>query len=85
MDHLSPPNFNHIVPSKGAFISIGAMVEEPQDVRCIHDRANTRSRQLLILVWLVGGYLLSVMYKSGAQFNTLKKHHEKHQELPVKK
>lgn len=48
----------------GLRISIGALIDESQDHYHINNRACAKSRQLLLLTWLVVGFFISMCYKS---------------------
>ena len=48
----------------GLFISIGALIDESQEHNHISNRACAKSRQFLLLLWLVVGCLLSMSYRS---------------------
>ena len=48
----------------GFFISIGALIDESQEHNHISNRACAKSRQFLLLLWVVVGCLLSMSYRS---------------------
>ena len=48
----------------GLLISIGALIDESQNHNHVNNRACAKSRQLLVLTWLVVGFFLSMSYKS---------------------
>ena len=48
----------------GLFISIGAIIDESQEHHHISNRACAKSRQFLLLTWLIVGCILSMSYRS---------------------
>ena len=48
----------------GILICIGALIDESQDNNYIQNRACAQSRQILLLIWLVFGFFISMSYKS---------------------
>lgn len=61
----------------GILISIGALIDESQDHNHINNRACAKSRQVLLLTWLVVGFFISMCYKSVLLANMVNNEYEK--------
>ena len=61
----------------GFFISIGAIIDESQEHRHICNRDCPKSRQLLLIMWLVAGYVITMCYRSVLLSNMVNIGHEK--------
>ena len=61
----------------GFFISIGAIIDESQEHRHICNRDCAKSRQMLLIMWLVAGYVITMCYRSVLLSNMVNIGHEK--------
>ena len=52
-------------------MSIGAIIEENQEDHYISKNSGARARAVLILIWIVFGFLLTISYKSVLRSNML--------------
>ena len=48
----------------GIFISIGPIIDESIDHSYVNSRSCAKARQLLLLMWLLVGFILTLSYKS---------------------
>ena len=60
----------------GLLISIGALIDESQNHNLINNRACAKSRQILLLTWLVVGFFISMSYKSVLLANMVNNQYE---------
>ena len=55
----------------GIIVSIGAIIDEAQSDKYIQKRPCTRAREMLVLMWLIFGYILTISYKSVLRSNLI--------------
>ena len=60
----------------GLFISIGALIDESQNHNHINNRSCAKSRQLVLLTWLIVGFFISMCYKSVLLANMVNNEYE---------
>ena len=61
----------------GILVIVGAVVEECQNVKIIHMRPCAKAREVLVLKWLIVGFILTISYKSVLLGNMIKIKYEK--------
>ena len=57
-------------------MSIGAIIEENQEDHYISKKSGARARAVLLLIWIVFGFLLTISYKSVLRSNMIHIHYE---------
>ena len=55
----------------GIIVSIGAIIDKAQSDKYIQKRPCTRAREMLVLMWLIFGYILTISYKSVLRSNLI--------------
>ena len=58
-------------------LSLGPIIDESNNPRYVNDRTSAKAKQILLLVWLVVGFLLTVSYKSVLLSNLVNIGYEK--------
>ena len=55
----------------GIEISIGAVIDEAIADKYIQKRPCTKAREMLVLMWLISGFILTISYKSVLRSNLI--------------
>ena len=58
-------------------VSIGGITEENQKHQYISNKSHAKARQVLLLIWLVFGFLLTMSYKSVLRSSMIHIYYEK--------
>ena len=58
-------------------MSIGAIIEENQSEQYISNKSCAKAREVLLLIWIVFGFLLTMSYKSVLRSNMIHIYYEK--------
>ena len=58
-------------------MSLGPIIDESNNPRYVNDKNSAKAKQILLLVWLVVGFLLTVSYKSVLLSNLVNIGYEK--------
>ena len=56
---------------------IGAAIEENQEDHYISKKSCAKAREVLVLIWIISGFLLSISYKSVLRSNMIHIQYEK--------